>query len=56
MLSVIAAVTVGVLVLGVGAWAWMTREGSPAERDMGTISGQWIAEHRSQERQSDSGR
>jgi hypothetical protein len=40
------------LVIAVGIWAWISREGSHAQRDMGTISGQWINEHRSQERQS----
>lgn len=53
MAFVIAVVAGSVLVLAVGVWAWISREGVHAERDMGTISGQWIAEHRSQERQSD---
>ncbi len=52
MLFVIA-IAGAVLVLGVGVWAWIAREGPQVERDLGTISGQWIAEHRSQERQSD---
>jgi hypothetical protein len=38
----------------VAVLAWMTRERRGPDRDLGTISGQWIAEHRSQERQSDS--
>jgi hypothetical protein len=49
---VIAVVGGGVLVVAVGIWAWISREGAHADRDMGTISGQWINEHRSQERQS----
>ena len=53
MAFVIAIAAGTILVLGVGVWAWVSREGLHAERDMGTISGQWIAEHRSQERQSD---
>lgn len=53
-MSVVIAVTVGsVLALAVGLWAWISREGRSQEQDLGTISGQWIAEHRSQERQSD---
>lgn len=53
-MSVVIAITVGsTLALAVGVWAWITREGPNAERDMGTISGQWINEHRSQERQPD---
>ena len=51
MSLVIAVVAGSVLVLAVGVWAWISRE-VHAERDMGTISGQWINEHRSQERQS----
>jgi hypothetical protein len=47
------AVTAGsVLVIAVGVWAWISREQSSEHGDMGTISGQWINEHRSQERQS----
>ena len=54
LMSLVIAISVGsALVLAVGVWAWLSREGPHAERDMGTISGQWIAEHRSQERQSD---
>ena len=52
MPSIIAVAVVSVLALGVGIWAWISREGSPTEGDLGTISGQWINEHRSQERQS----
>ena len=51
MSLMVAAVVGSVLVLGVGVWAWVSREGAHAERDMGTISGQWMNEHRSQERQ-----
>jgi hypothetical protein len=47
----IAAIVGSVLVLGVIVWAWISRDGG-SERDLGTISGQWINEHRSQERQS----
>lgn len=54
MSSVIAIAVVTVLIAAVGVWAWLSREEHPKDRDMGTISGQWIAEHRSQERQSDS--
>jgi len=52
MSLVIAVVGGSVLLLAVGVWAWISREGVNADRDMGTISGQWINEHRSQERQS----
>jgi hypothetical protein len=52
-MSFVLAVGAGaVLVIAVGVWAWVSREGLHADRDMGTISGQWINEHRSQERQS----
>ena len=54
MSIVIAGVVGAVLLVAVGAWAWIAREKPSTDRDMGTISGQWIAEHRSQERQSDS--
>lgn len=48
------AIGVGsVLLLAVGLWAWMSRERGSSDTDLGTISGQWINEHRSQERQSD---
>lgn len=53
MSGVIAIAVGSVLALAVGVWAWISREGRHQERDMGTISGQWIAEHRSQERESD---
>lgn len=53
-MSVVIAVVAGsVLLLGVGVWAWISRETAPGDHDMGTISGQWINEHRSQERQPD---
>ena len=52
MSSIIAVAVVSALALAVGVWAWIAREQSPHEGDMGTISGQWINEHRSQERQS----
>jgi len=52
-MSLLVAVVAGSLVLlAVAVWAWVSREGGHADRDMGTISGQWINEHRSQERQS----
>jgi hypothetical protein len=52
-MSVVIAISAGsVLVLAVGLWAWISREAPNADRDLGTISGQWINEHRSQERQS----
>lgn len=41
----------GIVVLAIGAWA-LLRGGSDTQ-DLGTISGQWIAEHRSHERESD---
>jgi hypothetical protein len=53
MSVVIAVVTGSVVLLGVGVWAWVSREAPSGDRDMGTISGQWINEHRSQERQPD---
>ena len=53
MSLVIGIVAGSVLLLAVGVWAWVSREGPNADRDMGTISGQWINEHRSQERQPD---
>lgn len=53
MSLVIAIVAGTVLLLAAGAWAWLSREGGDADRDLGTISGQWINEHRSQERQPD---
>jgi hypothetical protein len=52
MSLVVAIVAGSSVVLAVGIWAWISREGAHAQRDMGTISGQWINEHRSQERQS----
>ena len=52
MSSIIAVAVVSALVLAVGVWAWISRETSQEKGDMGTISGQWINEHRSQERQS----
>jgi hypothetical protein len=52
MSMLVAIVGGSSLVLGVAVWAWISREGAHAQRDMGTISGQWINEHRSQERQS----
>jgi hypothetical protein len=54
MSGLIALAVGGVIVVAVAALAWMTRERRGPDRDLGTISGQWIAEHRSQERQSDS--
>jgi hypothetical protein len=47
------AVGVGsILLLAVGVWAWLSRGRDRSDTDLGTISGQWINEHRSQERQS----
>jgi hypothetical protein len=54
MSGLIAVAVGGIVVVAVALWAWITREGQGPDRDLGTISGQWIAEHRSQERQSDS--
>jgi hypothetical protein len=48
---VIALASVFLLVIVV--WAWFSRDGGRDEHEMGTISGQWLAEHRSQEHQSD---
>jgi hypothetical protein len=42
----------GVLALGVAAWA-LLRGGGAGREDLGTISGQWIAEHRAHERESE---
>jgi hypothetical protein len=53
-MSLVIAIAAGsVLVIAVGVWAWVSRERSPREGDLGTISGQWINEHRSHTRQSD---
>ena len=41
----------GVMVVAVGVWTFL--RASQDRHDMGTISGQWIAEHRSQDRQSE---
>ena len=43
----------GVVLLGVGVFALMRGGGDGGDTDLGTISSSWIAEHRSQERQSD---
>jgi hypothetical protein len=53
MVPIIAIVAGSAVALAVGVWAWISRERSQSDRDMGTISGQWINEHRSQERQPD---
>jgi hypothetical protein len=53
MALVIGIVAGSVLLLAVGVWAWVTREGQGTERDLGSISGQWINERRAQERQPD---
>lgn len=53
MVLVLAIGTGTVLLVAVALWAWVSREGGESDRDMGTISGQWINEHRSQERQPD---
>jgi hypothetical protein len=53
MSGVIIIAAGAVIVVGAAIWAWISRDNRGHEHDMGTISGQWIAEHRSQERQSD---
>jgi len=53
MVPIIAIVAGSALVIAVAVWAWISRERSPADPDLGTISGQWINEHRSQERPPD---
>jgi hypothetical protein len=53
MALVIGIVAGSVVLLAVGVWAWVTREGPGTERDLGSISGQWINERRAQERQPD---
>jgi hypothetical protein len=53
MFSIIAIAAGSALVLAVGVWAWISREQSGSDPDLGTISGQWINEHRSHERQPD---
>jgi hypothetical protein len=40
-----------VVVLSIAVWAFL--RGGGDGKDLGTISGQWIAEHRSHERDSD---
>ncbi len=50
-MSLAIAVVGGLVFVAVGVWAWISREGG-GDHDMGTISGQWINEQRSQERQS----
>lgn len=52
-MSVVIAIAAGLVVVLVGVWAWMSREVHQKERDLGTISGSWMAEHRSHERESD---
>jgi hypothetical protein len=41
----------GLVALAGGVWALLRRGGDGP--DLGTISGQWIAEHRAHERESD---
>ena len=41
----------GIVAVAVGAWALL--RGGRDNLDLGSISGQWIAEHRSHERESD---
>jgi hypothetical protein len=53
MSGVLVIALAAVLVLVIGVWAWISRDGGRDEHEMGTISGQWLAEHRSQEHQSD---
>ena len=43
----------GALLLGVGAWALLRGSGQHGRDDLGTISGQWIAEHRAHEREGE---
>jgi hypothetical protein len=52
MFPTIAVAAGSVLAVIVGIWAWVSRERTEANHDMGTISGQWINEHRGHERQS----
>ena len=42
----------GVLLVAVGAWALLRRAGDGAGPDLGTISGQWMAERRMHEREA----
>lgn len=43
----------GVVVVGAAVYALTRGRGHGGDTDLGTISSSWIAEHRSQERQSD---
>ncbi len=47
----------GVIAIAMGLWAlvWRSRDGQDGP-DLGTISGQWIAERRAHERESSSDR
>jgi hypothetical protein len=42
----------GVVVVAVGAWAFFRRGGDGPGPDLGTISGQWMAERRIHEREA----
>jgi hypothetical protein len=53
MSGVLVIALAAVLALVVVVWVWISRDGGRDEHEMGTISGQWLAEHRSQEHQSD---
>ena len=53
MAGVIAVAVGSALAVAVGLWAWISREGRGHNHELGTISGQWIAEHRAHERESD---
>jgi hypothetical protein len=43
----------GLVALALAVWALMRRGGDGDGADLGTISGQWLAEHRAHERESD---
>jgi hypothetical protein len=45
----------GLVALAVGVWALLRRggDGDGDGPDLGTMSGQWLAEHRAHERESD---
>ena len=53
MSGVIAVAVGSALAVAVGLWAWISREGRGQNDELGSISGQWIAEHRAHERESD---
>lgn len=41
------------LLVGVGAWALLRGSNDSRREDLGTISGQWVAEHRAHEREAE---